>query len=44
LDNPEKININPYDSWMVVIEPSDAVELDALLDADAYKKLCEEEA
>lgn len=41
LDNPEKINKNPYDSWMVVIEPSEVSE--ELLDGSEYKKLCDEE-
>lgn len=44
LDSPEIINKKPYESWMVVIEPSDVSELAELLDAGVYKKLCEEEA
>ena len=35
-DEPELINSDPYGSWIVEIEPSDAAELDDLLDADAY--------
>ena len=39
-DTPEIINENPYDDgWLVEIEISNKDEVDALLDADAYKKL-----
>jgi glycine cleavage system H protein len=41
-DAPEKINDAPYDSWLIRIKPSNLGELDALLDADAYAKFCEE--
>ncbi len=44
IDHPERINQNPYDSWMMAIEPSKASELEVLLDASAYEKLCLEEA
>ncbi len=43
LDNPESVNENPYDSWMIAIEPTDASELEALLNQDEYKKLCAKE-
>lgn len=34
---PEAINDGPYENgWMFVIDPSDAAELDMLLDADGY--------
>jgi glycine cleavage system H protein len=37
--NPELVNEGAYDKgWMVVIEASDAKQLDALLDPAAYKK------
>ena len=37
--NPELVNDDPYgDGWMVRIEPDDAGDLDALLDADAYRE------
>ena len=40
---PEMVNSDPYGgAWMVKIEMSDPSELDALLDADAYGKNCEE--
>ncbi|MBS3748738.1 MAG: glycine cleavage system protein GcvH [Candidatus Thermoplasmatota archaeon] len=39
-DTPEIINDDPYDDgWLVEIELSNKDEVDALLDADAYKKL-----
>ena len=39
-DEPELINSAPYgDGWIIKISVSDASELDALLDADAYKEL-----
>ncbi|MBN2554620.1 MAG: glycine cleavage system protein GcvH [Anaerolineales bacterium] len=42
-DEPEKVNTSPYDeAWLLKIELADASELDALMDADAYAKLCEE--
>jgi glycine cleavage system H protein len=40
---PEMVNSDPYGAaWMVKIEISDPAALDALLDADAYTKFCEE--
>ncbi len=42
-DNPERINEDPYgDGWICVIEPSNPGELDALLDAEAYRALTED--
>ena len=38
IDEPETINDDPYgEGWLVRIRVADAAELDALLDADAYK-------
>jgi glycine cleavage system H protein len=43
-DAPETINEDPYEEgWMIVIEPSDAKELDALMDAKAYRTFVEEQ-
>ncbi len=43
-DAPETINEDPYEEgWMIAIEPSDAKELDALLDAKAYRAFVEEQ-
>ncbi|MEZ5178533.1 MAG: glycine cleavage system protein GcvH [Acidimicrobiales bacterium] len=39
---PERINSDPYgDGWICSIEVTDPATLDALLDADAYRKLIE---
>ncbi len=43
-DAPETINEDPYEEgWMIVIEPSDPKELDALMDAKAYRAFIEEQ-
>lgn len=42
-DAPQLVNEDPYgDGWMVIIEMSEPSELDGLLDADAYRKLVED--
>ena len=42
-DTPETVNSDPYGAaWMVKVEMSDPSELDALMDAAAYEKYCEE--
>ena len=39
-DSPEKINEDPYGAgWMVKVRLSDPSEVDALLDAEAYRNL-----
>ena len=43
IDVPEKINSDPYGSWIAAVELSNASELDSLLDAGEYEKFCEEE-
>ena len=41
-DAPQRINEDPYgEGWIAVIEPTDASELDQLLDAAAYRTLVE---
>ena len=43
-DAPETVNDDPYEEgWMIVIEPSDPKELDALMDAKAYRAFVEEQ-
>lgn len=43
-DEPEKVNQDPYgDGWFFKVEPTDAGELEDMLDADAYQEVCEEE-
>lgn len=39
-DAPETVNNDPYgEGWIIQIEVSDASQMDALLDAEAYKNL-----
>jgi glycine cleavage system H protein len=39
-DAPEKVNSDPYgEGWIIKTEVTDASEMDALLDAEAYKAL-----
>jgi glycine cleavage system H protein len=41
---PELLNQDPYgDGWIFVIEMTDPSQVDALLDADAYRRLVEEQ-
>lgn len=43
IDVPETINGDPYgDGWFFRIRPSDAAELDELLDAEGYRAVSEE--
>lgn len=37
---PETVNSDPYgDGWMIKLEPRDAADLDALMDAAAYRHM-----
>lgn len=38
-DRPERINADPYGTWLFRMRPGNPAELDALLDAAAYLKL-----
>jgi len=41
-ESPETVNSEPYDEgWFFKVKLSDVTELDALLDAEAYKDVCE---
>ncbi len=43
-DAPETINEDPYEEgWMIAIEPADPKELEALMDAKAYRAFVEEQ-
>ena len=43
-DAPELVNRDPYgEGWMVVITPSDAAEVEGLLEPGAYRELTETE-
>ena len=37
VDSPELINEDPYSSWIIKVEMSDASELGSLMDAAAYE-------
>ena len=38
-DAPEKVNEDAFAAWIIKVEMSDASELDALMDAAAYKAM-----
>jgi glycine cleavage system H protein len=40
-DQPELINQDAYENWIIKVELSDKSELDNLMDAAAYAKFCE---
>lgn len=39
---PESINSDPYGSWLIKIKVTNTSQVDALLDAAAYEKFCQE--
>ena len=39
--SPELINQDAYENWIIKVELADPSEVDALLDAAAYEKICE---
>ena len=41
-DAPELINQDAYANWIMKVKVSDPSEIDALMDAAAYAKVCEE--
>jgi glycine cleavage system H protein len=41
---PEKLNLDPYGSWIMRIKPSNPAELDKLLDAKGYEQALAAEA
>jgi glycine cleavage system H protein len=40
-DQPELLNQDPYENWIIKVELSDKTELDNLMDAQAYAEFCE---
>ena len=42
VDAPELVNEDAYENWIMKVKFTDAAELDNLLDAEAYAKICEE--
>ncbi len=43
-DNPELLNQDAFENWMIKITLTDKAQLDELLNAEAYQKHCEQEA
>ena len=43
-DHPERVNSDPYGTWLFQIRPQRPAEFDALLDATAYARLAKGEA
>ena len=41
-DKPELINEDAFGNWIMKVKVSDPSELDNLMDAEAYKKICED--
>lgn len=39
-DEPELLNEDPYANWIIKVQMSEPGEVDSLLDASAYEKLC----
>lgn len=43
-ESPEFVNESPYEkAWMIVIEPSDASQIDALMTAEQYAEMTKED-
>lgn len=42
-DEPNFINEEPYEAWILKVKMSDIAELDRLMDEGEYRKYCEEE-
>ncbi|HYK73981.1 MAG TPA: glycine cleavage system protein GcvH [Pseudoneobacillus sp.] len=43
-DSPEFVNESPYEkAWMIVVEPSDAGEMDSLMTAEQYEEMINED-
>ena len=40
-DEPELLNKDPWENWIIKVELNDKSELDALMDARAYEAFCE---
>ncbi len=41
-DSPEKVNDEPYDTWLFCIKADSLADLDDLMDATAYQEMIEE--
>ena len=40
-DQPELVNQDAYENWIIKVELSDKSDLDKLMDAAAYEKFCQ---
>lgn len=43
-DTPELLNAEPYENWIVALEPENLSEMDALMDEQQYGDFCAKEA
>lgn len=43
-DAPEKINSEPYESWIALVEMTDEAQLGELMECEEYEKFCAGEA
>ena len=41
-DEPELLNKDAFENWILKVELSDTAELDSLMDAQAYEAICKE--
>ena len=41
-DNPELVNSDPYENWIIKVQLSDAAEVENLMAAEAYKAMINE--
>ncbi|WP_432743773.1 glycine cleavage system protein GcvH [Methylobacter sp. G7] len=41
-DEPERVNDDAYGTWLFCIKANNLIELDALMDADAYQQMIEQ--
>ena len=39
-DQPELVNQDPYENWIIKVDMSDKTELDNLMDAKTYEEFC----
>lgn len=42
VDEPEQVNDSAYETWLFCIKADDLAELEALMDADAYRQMIEQ--
>lgn len=44
VDNPELVNEDAFENWMICVEILNKSQLNGLMNADSYEKFCNEEA